>query len=83
MKSSPILLKQKLSPEASAAKKIRDLKAANSPARKAKRADSQKKRRSALKKGTNLSGKDYDHRTSSFKSVRYNRGNNGKGTKKE
>jgi hypothetical protein len=78
MKRTPFRLKQQLSPKASAAKKARDLKAANSPARKKKRADSQKKRRSALK-----SGLDYDHRTSSFKSVKYNRGNNGKGTKRE
>ena len=81
MKSSPILLKQKLSPKASAVKKTRDLKTANSPARKAKRADSQKKRRK--KSSVFLKGKDYDHKTSSFKSVKYNRGNNGKGTKKE
>jgi hypothetical protein len=83
MKRTPFRLKQQLSPKASAAKKARDLKAANSPARKKKRADSQKKRRSALKRGKNLSGLDYDHRTSSFKSVKYNRGNNGKGTKRE
>tara|TARA_R100000655_G_C2961064_1_gene188885 strand:- start:146 stop:394 length:249 start_codon:yes stop_codon:yes gene_type:complete len=81
MKRTPFRLKQQLSPKAAAAKKVRDLKAANSPARKAKRADSQKKRRK--KSSTFLKGKDYDHRTSSFKSVKYNRGNNGNGTKKE
>ncbi len=42
--------KQKLSPAAAKAKAIRDLKAANSPDRKAKRADSQKNRREAEKK---------------------------------
>ncbi len=85
MKRTPFRLKQQLSPKAAAAKKVRDLKAANSPARKAKRADSQKKRRAAVKKKGSafLKGKDYDHRTSSFKSVKYNRGNNGNGTKKE
>ena len=83
MKRTPFKLKQQLSPKASAAKKARDLKAANSPVRKKKRADSQKKRRAALKRGKNLSGLDYDHRTSSFKSVKYNRGNNGNGTKRE
>jgi len=83
MKSSPIRLKQKLSPKASAAKKRRDLAAANSPARKAKRADSQKKRRAAIKAGKNIDGMDYDHRTSSFKSVKFNRGGGGKGTKNE
>jgi len=83
MKGTPFKLKQKLSSKASAAKAVRDLAAANSPYRKKLRADSQMKRRAALKKGVNLSGKDYDHRTSSFKSVKYNRGNNGSGTKNE
>ena len=30
-----------------------------------------------------MKGKDYDHKTSSFKSVKANRGNDGKGTKVE
>ena len=81
MKSSPIKLKQKLSPKASAAKKVRDLAAANSPYRKKLRADSQKKRRK--ESPAFLKGKDYDHRTSSFKSVTYNRGGGGNGTKNE
>ena len=81
MKSSPIRLKQKLSKEAALKKKKRDLAAANK--RSALRADSQKKRRAAKKRGMDLTGLDYDHRTSSFKSVKYNRGNNGNGTKKE
>tara|TARA_Y100000310_G_scaffold296351_1_gene328544 strand:+ start:308 stop:553 length:246 start_codon:yes stop_codon:yes gene_type:complete len=81
MKSSPIKLKQKLSPKASAAKKVRDLAAANSPYRKKLRADSQKKRRK--ESPAFLKGKDYDHRTSSFKSVAYNRGGGGNGTKNE
>ena len=83
MKGTPFKLKQKLSPEASAMKAKRDLAAANSPHRKKLRADSQMKRRAALKKGVNLKGKDYDHRTSSFKSVAYNRGGGGNGTKNE
>ena len=83
MKSSPIKLKQKLSPYAAKKKAARDLAAANSPYRKELRADSQMKRRAALKKGINLEGKDYDHRTSSFKSVAYNRGGGGNGTKNE
>ena len=83
MKGTPFKLKQKLSPEASAMKAKRDLATANSPHRKKLRADSQMKRRAALKKGVNLKGKDYDHRTSSFKSVAYNRGGGGKGTKNE
>ena len=84
MKSSPFkVTKQKLSKEAALKKKKRDLAAANSPYRKKLRADSQMKRRAALKKGVNLKGKDYDHRTSSFKSVAYNRGGGGNGTKNE
>jgi hypothetical protein len=52
--------KQKLSPKAAKAKAVRDLAAANSPARKEKRADSQKKRREAEKKNGKdwLKGKD-------------------------
>ena len=83
MKGTPFKLKQKLSPKASAAKAARDLAFAKSPARKAKKAENQRLRRAAVKKGVNLDGKDYDHRTSSFKSVKYNRGNNGNGTKNE
>jgi len=85
MKGTPFKLKQKLSPKASAAKKKRDLAAANSPYRKKLRADSQMKRRSALKKGVNLKGKDYDHHTGSFVSSSKNRGGMGKsgGTKNE
>ena len=83
MKSSPIKLKQQLSKEAALKKAARDLKKAKSPARKWKRADSQKKRRAAKKAGKNIDGMDYDHRTSSFKSVKYNRGGGGKGTKNE
>ncbi len=81
MKSSPIKLKQKLSPSAAKKKAERDLAAANSPYRKRLRADSQKKWRK--KSSAFLKGKDYDHRTSSFKSVKYNRGGGGKGTKNE
>ena len=79
MKSSPIRLKQKLSPKASVAKAARDLKAAKSTYRKAAKADSQKKHRA----NPGMKGKDYDHKTSSFKTVKANRGNDGKGTKIE
>ena len=82
MKSSPFkVTKQKLSKEAALKKKKRDLEYANK--RSALRAESQKKRRAAKKAGKNIDGMDYDHKTSSFKSVKYNRGNNGKGTKLE
>ena len=82
MKSSPIKL-QRLSPKASAAKKKRDLDAANTKKRSTFRAESLKKRRAAKKAGRNIDNMDYDHRTSSFKSIKYNRGNNGNGTKNE
>ena len=81
MKSSPIKLKQKLSPKASAAKKIRDKKAAMSEDGKYKKRTAQVER--GKKSSAFLKGKDYDHRTSSFKSVAYNRGGGGNGTKNE
>ena len=79
MKSSPIKLKQKLSPVAKKAKAVRDLAAANTRDRELKRADSQLKRRAALKRGVNLKGKDYDHTKNKFVSVEANRGGYGKG----
>jgi len=80
MKSSPIKLKQKLSPSAAKKKAVRDLAFAKSPARKAKKAENQRKRRA--NPGV-ADGKDYDHKTSSFRSIKSNRGNDGKGTKLE
>lgn len=74
---------QKLSPAARRAKAARDLEYANSPARKAKRAENQRLRRAAKKAGKNIDGKDFDHKDRKFKSVAENRGNNGMGTKKE
>jgi len=65
---------QDLSPQALRRKRIRDLKYANSRDRKIKRADSQKRRRAALKNGVNLDGKDFDHNTGRFTSVSHNRG---------
>tara|TARA_R110000751_G_scaffold3397_1_gene16602 strand:+ start:150 stop:416 length:267 start_codon:yes stop_codon:yes gene_type:complete len=80
MKSSPIrLTKQKLSPTAKRMKAIRDKRMAMSPIRKAKKAENQRKHRA----NPSMKGKDYDHKTSSFKSVKANRGNDGKGTKLE
>ena len=73
----------KLSFKARAAKAKRDLAYANSPDRKKKRADSQKRRRAAKKAGRNLKGKDYDHKDGKLRTVKANRGNDGKGTKKE
>jgi hypothetical protein len=76
-------MSQKLSPTAKAAKAKRDLAYANSPARKAKRAENQKKRRDAAKAGISIEGKDYDHKRKKFVSTKSNRGNQGKGTKRE
>jgi hypothetical protein len=53
------------------------------PDRKAKKAENQRKRRKAVKQGKNIRGKDYDHKTKKFTSIKNNRGNRGKGTKKE
>ena len=74
---------QKLSAAAKRAKAARDLAYANSPARKAKRAENQRLRRAAKKAGKNIDGKDFDHKTRTFKTVSKNRGNDGQGTKKE
>ena len=79
MKSSPFKVKQKLSPLAAKKKAARDLAFAKSPARKAKKAENQRKHRA----NPGMKGKDYDHKTSSFRSVKANRGNDGQGTKKE
>ena len=82
MRPSP-LKKQELSPAAAKAKAERDLRYAKTPARRAKKADSQAKRRAAKKNGRNVANMDYDHRTNRFVSVRTNRGNRGEGTKSE
>lgn len=79
MKSSPFKVKQKLSPLAAKKKAARDLAAAKTPYRKAAKADAQKKHRDSPL----MKGKDYDHKTSSFMSVKKNRGNSGRGTKIE
>ena len=71
---------QNLSPTAKRQKAIRDKRMAMSPARKAKKAENQRKRRA---NPAAAKGKDYDHKTSTFKSVKANRGNDGKGTKLE
>tara|TARA_R100000152_G_scaffold20036_1_gene12886 strand:+ start:183 stop:419 length:237 start_codon:yes stop_codon:yes gene_type:complete len=77
------MAKQKLSPKAAAAKKKRDLAFAKTFARKRKKAENQRKRRAAKKAGRNIEGKDFDHKTRKFISVKANRGNRGRGTKKE
>ena len=75
--------KQKLSLKARIAKKKRDLAAANTDRRKTMRAENQRKRRAAIKAGKNIKGKDYDHKTKKFISIKANRGNRGHGTRSE
>ena len=74
---------QKLSPRARIAKAKRDLRAAKTDDRREKKAENQRLRRARIKAGINLKDKDYDHKDKKFKSVKANRGNDGKGTKKE
>ena len=77
MNSSPIKLKQKLSPKASAAKKRRDISAAKSTKRKARKAENQRIGQ--------RSDSDLHHTGSAVKrvSIKNNRGNYGRGTKNE
>jgi len=77
MKSSPIRLKQKLSPIASAAKKKRDTLYAKSALRKHRKAENQRIGQ--------RSDSDLHHTGSAVKrvSIKNNRGNYGRGTKNE
>ena len=77
MASSPIKLKQKLSPKAAAAKKRRDIAMAKTPVRKAKKAENQRLGQ--------RSDSDLHHSGNTVKrvSIKNNRGNFGRGTKKE
>lgn len=78
MKSSPIKIKQKLSPKAAAAKKARDIAMAKTPARKRKKAQNQ---RLGQRSDSDI------HHMSNGKvkrtSIKNNRGNFGNGTKNE
>ena len=78
MKSSPIKLKQKLSPSAAKKKAARDLAAAKTPARRLKKAQNQ---RIGQRSDSDL------HHTKSGAvkrvSIKNNRGNFGRGTKNE
>ena len=76
------MAKQKLTPIAARRKAIRDKEYAMTTDRRMKKAENQRKRRAALKRGMNLAGKDYDHTRGRFVSVKVNRGNGGRGTKK-
>jgi hypothetical protein len=77
------MVKQKLSSKAKADKAKRDKAFAMTPARRKKKAENQRKRRAAIKAGKSVRGKDYDHKDRKFKSIKKNRGNDGKGTKRE
>jgi len=83
MKETPLKLKQKLSPKAAKDKALRDKQAMMSEHGKKKKRENQVKRRKAIKEGKDIKGKDYDHKDGRFKSVKANRGNDGKGTKRE
>ena len=78
MNKSPFkVTKQKLSAKAAAATKLRDKKAAMTPARKAKKAENQRLGQ--------RSDSDLHHTSSGVKrvSIKNNRGNFGRGTKNE
>ena len=77
------MAKQKLTPTAKRMKAVRDKRAAMTADRRRKKAENQRKRRAAKKAGKNIEGKDYDHKSKRFKSIKANRGNDGEGTKKE
>ena len=64
---------QKLSPKAKKAKAERDLAYAKTDRRTKMKAENQRKRRAAKKKGQNIDGKDYDHNRKRFVSVKVNR----------
>lgn len=73
---------QKLSPSGRRRKLARDLATAKTPSRRAKKAENQRLRRAAKKRGLDLKEKDFDHTKRKFVSVEDNRGQYGKGTKK-
>ena len=77
MKSSPIKIRQKLSPSAAKKKAERDLAAAKTPIRQARKAENQRIGQ--------RSDSDLHHTGSGVKriSIKNNRGNYGQGTKKE
>ena len=77
------MAKQNLTPTAKRMKAVRDKKAAMTDDRRKKKAENQRKRRAAIKAGKDIRGKDYDHKDKRFKSVKANRGNDVKGTKRE
>jgi hypothetical protein len=82
MSRNYIVMAQKLSPAAKRAKAARDLAYAKTSRRTKMRAENQRLRRAAKKAGKDVDGKDYDHNSKRFVSVKTNRGGHGRGTKK-
>tara|TARA_A100001515_G_scaffold110714_1_gene91773 strand:+ start:463 stop:705 length:243 start_codon:yes stop_codon:yes gene_type:complete len=78
MNGSPIKLKQKLTPKAAAAKKKRDIAIAKTPARKARKAQNQR-----LGQRSNSDIHHMSNGSVKRVSIKNNRGNFGRGTKKE
>tara|TARA_B100000886_G_C20001030_1_gene318060 strand:+ start:48 stop:290 length:243 start_codon:yes stop_codon:yes gene_type:complete len=78
MNSSPIKLKQKLTPKAADAKKKRDIATAKTPARKARKAQNQR-----LGQRSNSDIHHMSNGSVKRVSIKNNRGNFGRGTKKE
>ena len=68
-------------PKAKAKKAAYDKTFDASPARKKRRAELNKIRREARKKGMKIKGKDYDHATGKFISPKVNRGRRGEGNR--
>ena len=72
--------KQKLSAKGAKDKAVRELAAAKTPDRRAKKAHAQ---REARANPSGSEGKDYDHKRQKYVTKKSNRGNEGEGTKKE
>lgn len=68
-------------PEARKKKQAYDAKLNSKPARVKKRVESNAKQREAKAKGINTRGKDWDHKTRKFISVKANRGRKGEGNR--
>ncbi len=69
-------------PKARKKKAKTDKKINERPAQVKKRTESNKARARAKKQGKNIEGKDYDHATGRFETVKKNRGRKGEGGRK-
>jgi hypothetical protein len=70
-------------PEAKKQKAKTDTKINRRPEQIKKRVESNAKRREAKATGKDVRGKDYDHHTRSFVSIKTNRGRTGEGNRKK